>query len=876
MKSILTLFLISFQFLFAATASANNQYSAPPSDSTIVFHVAGVCEMCKKRIETAAMGKGVTIASWDMQGKHLTVTYNPARTKPGKIKARISDAGYDTDSQKADDRTYTQLPECCRYREFSSMEEMYKMQTDTIVVMEVDTTDKAAGALAILPAEVYGTVSERDKDGQLKPLQGASVVWLGTGMGTSTDSTGSFRLNRKSEQQKLVISYVGLQTDTVTVNHKGEVQAVLSSGKNLQAIRVSAGGRPSVFVSSYEPVRKIIISQKELQKAACCNLSESFETNPSVDVSFNDAVTGSKQIQLLGLSGNYTQLTVENMPGPRGLATAQGLNFIPGTWIESIQLVKGTGSVANGFESMAGQINVELKKPQTSERLYANAYVNDFGKTDLNLNLSQKVGQKWGTTLLLHNAFLNNSSIDFNGDGFRDLPTGNLFSAVNRWQFTNNKGLTAHMGVKFLDDRKTGGQTIFNPTRHKFSTDVYGLQIDTRRAEAFGKIGYVFPEKLHKSIGLQVSAFRHEQDSYFGLTTYDGEQKNLYSNLIYQSHIGSDRHRFRTGISLVYDQYREAFNTQDFQRNEAVSGGFFEYTFSPSTTFNLVAGVREDYNSLYGWFTTPRLHVRYQPFTGTVIRGSVGRGQRTANIFAENNSVLVSSRSVNILTSTTGKAYGLNPEVAWNKGVSVDQKLRLFNRAATISAEFFRNDFSDQVVVDMEDPSEVRFYNLQGDSYANSFQSEVSFEPLRKLTLRLAYRYFDVKTTYGNQLLQRPFTAKHRGFANLAYEISNWKFDYTLSANGRKRLPSTTDLPETYKRDAYAPAYTVMNAQISKTLGKNKNIDLYIGGENLTNFFQKDVITAAEQPFSKYFDASQVWGPVNGRMLYGGFRFTLK
>lgn len=875
MKSILTLFLISFQVLFASTAFANNHFSAPPSDSTIVFHVNGVCEMCKKRIEAAAMGKGVTTASWDMQGKHMTVTYNPSRTKPEKIKARIADAGYDTDSQKAEDRTYTQLPECCRYREFSSMEEMYKMQADTIVVMEVDTTTVQTTEIK-LSTEVYGVVSERAKDGQRKPLQGASVVWLETGVGTSTDSTGRFRLNRSGEQQKLVISYVGLQTDTVTVNHTGDVQAELSSGKNLQAIRVSAGGRPSVFVSAYEPVRKIIISQKELQKAACCNLSESFETNPSVDVSFNDAVTGSKQIQLLGLSGNYTQLTVENMPGPRGLATAQGLNFIPGTWIESIQLVKGTGSVANGFESMAGQINVELKKPATSEKLYANAYVNDFGKTDLNLNLTQKVGKKWASTLLLHNAFLNNSNIDFNGDGFRDLPTGNLFSAVNRWQFTNDNGLTAHMGVKFLDDRKTGGQTAFDPARHKLSTDVYGLQIDTRRAEAFGKIGYVFPEKPHKSIGLQVSAFRHEQDSYFGLTTYDGDQKNLYSNLIYQSHIGSDKHRFRTGISLVYDQYKEAFNTQRFQRNETVSGGFFEYTFSPSSTFDVVAGLREDYNSLYGWFTTPRLHVRYQPFTGTVIRGSVGRGQRTANIFAENNSVLVSSRAVQILSATTGKAYGLNPEVAWNKGISVDQKFRLFNRSATLSAEFFRNDFTNQIVVDMEDPAAVTFYNLQGDSYANSFQSELSLEPLRKLTLRLAYRYFDVKTTYGNQLLERPFTAKHRGFANLAYEISNWKFDYTISANGRKRLPSSVGLPQAYKRDAYAPAYTLMNAQISKTLGKNKNIDLYIGGENLTNFFQQDVITSADQPFGQYFDASQVWGPVNGRMLYAGFRFTLK
>ncbi|RYZ56354.1 MAG: TonB-dependent receptor, partial [Chitinophagaceae bacterium] len=677
MKTVIIFLFTSFFVSFSTPLFANESYQ-PPADSTIVFHVAGVCEMCKKRIEAAAQGKGVALATWDMQGKHLTVRYNPRKTNPAKIKTRIAVAGYDTDDQQADDATYKQLPECCRYREFSSMEEMSRMQADTVVVWEMDSTTGTTPQNAI-PAEVKGSVSSHDGSGQPKPLQGASVVWLGSGEGTATDSTGRFQLKRSGGQEYLVISFVGLQTDTIRVSNATEIAAVLSSGKDLKAIRVSAGNRPSTFVSSYEPVRKIIITQKELQKAACCNLSESFETNPSVDVSFNDAVTGSRQVQLLGLSGNYTQLTVENMPGPRGLATAQGLNFIPGTWIESIQLVKGTGSVANGFESMAGQINVELKKPATSERLYANVYVNDFGKTDLNLNLSKKIGKRWATTLLLHNAFLTNNKIDFNGDGFRDMPTGNLFSGVNRWSYTDSNGFTAQLGVKFLNDKKTGGQTAFNPAAHKLSTDVYGLQIATRRAEAFGKLGYVFPGQSHKSIGLQIAAFNHRQDSYFGLTTYDGEQQNLYANLIYQSQIGSKAHRFRTGLSLVYDKFKEQLNADAFQRREAVSGGFFEYTFSPTTTFDLVAGIREDYNNLYGWAATPRLHLRYQPFTGTVIRGSLGRGQRTANIFAENNSVLVSSRTVQVLPSTNGKAYGLSPEIAWNKGVSVDQKFRLFN-----------------------------------------------------------------------------------------------------------------------------------------------------------------------------------------------------
>ncbi|HEV7620631.1 MAG TPA: TonB-dependent receptor, partial [Flavisolibacter sp.] len=674
---------------------------------------------------------------------------------------------------------------------------------------------------------------------------------------------------------RLIVSFSGYKSDTISVSPANEIKIILATGRQLQEVKVTTG-RASTYINSFDPIRATIIGKNELFRAACCNLSESFETNPSVDVSYNDAVTGSKQIQLLGLSGTYTQLTVENLPGPRGLATSLGLNSIPGSWIESIQLIKGTGSVANGYESIAGQINVELKKPQTSEKLFANIYENDFGKTDFNLNLSQKPGKKWSTVLLLHDDFLNNKGLDFNKDGFRDLPTGNLFSAVNRWTYENNKGLMSQFGIKILDDKKTGGQVNYDPSQDKYSSSVYGLGINTKRIEGFGKLGYVFPQKKYTSIGLQLSAFDHQQDSYFGLTNYNGHQQNFYANLIFQSIIGNSKNKFRTGLSFVHDKYDEAFNSNNYKRIEQTPGGFFEYTYSPSEKFDVVAGIREDHNNLYGWFSTPRLNVRYQPLTGTTVRASIGRGQRTANIFAENNSVFVSARKINIISSGTGKAYGLDPEVAWNKGISIDQKLRLFNKNSLFSVEYFRNDFVNQVIVDLENPREVNFYNLQGKSYSNSFQAELSSELIHKLNIRLAYRYFDVNTTYSGKLSERPLTAKSRAFANLDYELHGWKFDYTINYTGSKRIPSTIGNPIAYQRDNFSPSYIMMNAQLSKTLGKKSNIDLYIGAENLTNYFQKDIIIAADQPFSTYFDASLVWGPSSGRMFYGGLRFSIK
>lgn len=843
-------------------AFSNTQAQSPTKDTAVSFPVAGVCGQCKDRIETALQMRGVKSADWDVDTHILNVVFDATKTDLDKIHTKIASVGHDTPLKKADDKVYENIASCCHYRD---PELQHDDHSGDIPALNSDHH-------LDLTNNVVGIVLEEDSKGNFNPLEGASIMWLENNSGTSTNKEGIFSLPKTGET--LVISYTGYESDTIKVTGNDQVKVVLSDGKQLKAVTVTSG-RAALYINTKDPFRTQVITQRELLKAACCNLSESFETNPSVDVSYNDAVTGSKQIQLLGLSGNYTQLTVENLPGPRGIATAMGLSSIPGTWIESIQLMKGTGSVVNGFESIAGQINVELKKPLTAEKLLANVYVNDQGKTDLNLNLSKIVNKRWSTALLLHDAFFNNKKLDINHDGFRDAPTGNLFTGLNRWQYDDGKGFSMQFGAKLLLDDKTGGQTDFENS-DKFSTTKYGLNINTKRVEGFAKMGYIFPQKKYKSMGLQLSAFDHNQKSYFGLTNYDAHQTNFYSNFIYQSIIGNSNHTFRTGMSLQSDKYDEQFLVKDYNRNEVVTGGFFEYTFKPNDRFNVVAGIREDYNSIYGWFTTPRLNARYEPVNGTVFRMSVGRGQRTANIFAENNGALVSSRKVIITESNAKGAYGLNPEVSWNKGIGLDQKFRLFSRNANLGLDFFRNDFQNQVVVDMTDPRSLKFYNLDGKSYSNSLQAEVNFIPVKNLDVRLAYRYFDVKTTYSGELKEKPFTAKNRAFANLGYSVNNWKFDYTVSLTGEKRLPSTAANPEEYRMPSSSPSYTLMNAQITHSFGKDKEFDAYVGGENLTNFFQKKAIIAADDPFGPYFDASMVWGPLSGRMFYVGLRYKIK
>ena len=849
-------YLVALCFLFINIISYA-QYTNTSNLTKTSLKVFGVCGMCKDRIEEAVKIKGVKLGVWDEDTKMLKLEYDSTKTSLKTIQLKIVAVGHDLEDLKAKQDVYEALPDCCHYRDEANIHH---------------DEEKAVAETAF----VKGLVLETTITGKFEPIKNASVYWAGTTIGVVTDSFGVFNIPAQDTVNKLVISYVGYKADTLEVKNGKELHVIMASKNDMNSVTVFS--RPdAMFIANLNTIRTQVMTGGELLKAACCNLSESFETNPSVDVSYNDAVTGSKQIQLLGISGNYTQLTVENLPGPRGLATPLGLNSIAGPWIESIQLTKGVGSVANGFESIAGQINVELKKPETAEKILANVYVNDFGKTDLNLNVAHKINAKWSTGLLLHDNFINNTKLDMNSDGFRDIPTGNQFSLVNRYKFDNSKGVLAQFGFKVLTDDKTGGEVAFNPALHKNTNQQYGIGIKTERYEFFGKLGYVFPQQQFKSIGLQFNAIDHAQNSYFGLTNYNAKQQTVYGNLIYQSIINSTINKFRTGISVQYDKYNEDFKSINYTRKEIVPGAFFEYTYTPNEKFSLVAGLRGDNNNLYGAFLTPRLNMRYEPIKGTTIRVSAGRGQRTANIFAESNSVFVSAREVNIITNTSTKAYGLSPEIAWNKGISIDQKFRLFYNNASLGVDFFRNDFENQVVVDLEDPRAVSFYNLKGKSFSNSFQAELNFEPVQKFDIRIAYRYFNVMQDFNGKLIERPFISRNRAFISFDYATENsWKFNYTLTYNGSKRITSTKQNPLDYQLPTASPSYILMNAQVTKTIGKKWPIDFYTGIENISNFMQQNPIVAAAAPFSPYFDASMVWGPISGRMLYVGWRMKIK
>ncbi|MBP3943067.1 carboxypeptidase-like regulatory domain-containing protein [Sphingobacteriaceae bacterium WQ 2009] len=850
------LLLISSLFFYGADLNAASYLS----DTTALLHVAGNCDMCKQRIEKASLSlPAVKKAVWQSETQQLQITFQPEKTTLSDIRQAIAAVGHDVDSIKAPTEVYDKLHSCCLYPRLGEENTLHaKMPT-------------------VASNQLLGVVVRADSHGNLTPLVGATIAYEGFPTATlQTDAEGIFKLTLANESPILVVSYTGMQPLRITVKNIKNTLVIQAKDNVLEEVIVQ-GNRQTAYLSKISPLRIEVITAKDLLKAACCDLSESFETNATVDVASSDAISGAKQIQLLGLGGSYTQLTVENLPGPRGLAIPLGLNSIAGPWIESIQVSKGVGSVANGYESMAGQINVELKKPQNSEQLYFNSYANSMGRKDFNLNLAHKISNNWSVGVLLHDNISTKKDMDVTKNGFRDLPTGNLFSGINRWAYQNDKGFMAQFGVKYLKDDRTGGAISFDPSEDKGSTTTYGLGFDIQRMEAFAKLGYIFPTRKQRSIGLQLSTSDYDQKSYFGITSYKADQQNYYANLLFQDIIGSSAHKYRIGASLTSDRYTEQVDAQLYERRETVSGIFGEYTFSPSEKFDAVLGMRGDYNSLYGWFATPRIQLHYAPTMGTDLRVSAGRGQRTANIFAENTALFASSRTWRIQhNNDLTKAYGLSPEVSWNMGFSIDQQVNLLGRPLGISLELFHTNFQNQVVVDYENPREVSFYNLAGSSYSNSFQAEMKYTPLKGLDLRMAYKWMDVQTDYNTGRASKPLIAKNRGLLNLSYATNNgWNMDYTLHIVGQKRLPSTAENPAQYQLGTHSKTYQTMNAQVSKTVGKRKNFTLYIGGENLTNYFQKTPIIAADQPFGDYFDSSLVWGPLTGRMFYTGIRFHI-
>ena len=704
---------------------------------------------------------------------------------------------------------------------------------------------------------------------QLKPLYGAKVKLVGSKDGVITDDDGQFELILpRVLPDTLIISARGYFSDTIPVTKNDRFTAfniVLFSEQLLPEVIVGYRKNTS-SISRLKVLHVEELTSSELRKAACCNLGESFETNASVDVNMTDAVSGAKKIRMMGLEGIYTQIQLENMPFLRGIESSFGLETIPGSWIESIQITKGAGNVVNGYESMAGLINLEIAKPETMDRFYFNTYQNRMGKSEINLMSGIELNEKWSTGIF---AYLSSQwgQLDENSDEFMDMPMGSYAAFLGRLDYEGEK-MEAKLGMNIHLDTKLGGQigSVDKPNAFGWNNDwdtdpsKFGLQINSNHINVFSKTGF-FGKHPSQSIGI-ITKWKYEMiDGNFGNRFFAGEEKRAYVNIIYDDIIKTSDHKIKTGLSYNYIDIRQSTSdslTSD--RIENVPGSFFEYTYT-GPRLTSVIGARYDYHLIFGEQFVPRAHLKYKLTERTDLRFTSGKGWRIPNYIIDNVSLLANSFA-------WISPDEIRPEVSWNVGGSVFQEFKMKHSPATLTVDFYRTWFENQLVVDREN-NQVRFFNLENQSVSNSFQAELSIEPLRRFVIRAAYKYLDVRSLFGDSLQAKVMIPKHRGFLNLAYSTRNkrWDYDLTLSVFGRSRLAASPQ-----SNDGFSAIFPRLNAQVTY---KMKRLDLYVGGENLTNYTQQNPIIEPENPFGPNFDATRVWGPIIGYNVYFGTRFAI-
>lgn len=730
-----------------------------------------------------------------------------------------------------------------------------------------------AAPSCIYAQSISGVVKVKRSSGDSEPLPYATVYWPKAKISVETDEKGRFTLNSKRDGEAVLIAtYIGYSKDTVVIeNGKNFAEFILMEDNELNAVKV-LGKQQGNYLSKVTPVKTEVISAAGLCKMACCNLAESFENSASVTVGYSDAITGARQIRLLGLSGIYTQMLDENRPVMRGIASPFGLSYIPGQWLESIQIAKGPSSVVNGLEAITGQINLEHRKPTAEQPFFLNLFLGSSLRSEANVASSLQLNKKWSTVILGHFS-TDPKGHDGNHDGFRDEPISRQFNIANRWLYQSDGGVQVRFGFKALYDDRLAGENGFSKDTPR-SLDIWGSNIKNKGLNGFFKLGIPLDKDNVQNIAVVADFSHHSLDSYFGMKDYNATQNSAFMNLMYQN-TKNENHKFTLGISGQYDNIDETlsdffFVGPDQMRNmlypgrvESSVGVYGEYTYHYGEKLSVVTGLRLDNNSEHGVLFTPRFNLKYSFVPDLVFRANVGRGFRSANIVADNLGMLSTGRAIVIDDK-------LDMEDAWTYGANITGYFPLGEgEKASLSFDYFRTDFNKQVIVDQErDYSKVWAYNLDGPSYTNTYQVDFNMEPLERFTTLATFRYTDSKVSlHGKGLTERALTSRYKGVLNLQYatRMNKWTFDFTAQLNGPSRIPD-------FAGGGESPVYGMLFAQVTKKL---KNLEIYVGGENLTNYRQKHPIISADHPYSPDFNSTVIWGPLMGIKVYAGIRLTI-
>lgn len=728
----------------------------------------------------------------------------------------------------------------------------------------------------LLPFSIAGqSISGKVVNDLGESLMSANVYWLGTSVSTSTDENGAFEIiTEQITDKRLIVSYVGYSPDTIEVGNQTFIEFKLSEINTMGEIVVK-GQKDGVIFSNVNEIKTEQLTQTELKKAACCDLAGCFGTQSSVESQTTNVITNSKELRILGLSGVYNQVLIDGFPMIQGLSYTYGISGIPGTLVDNIFISKGANSVLQGYESISGQINVITKDPDNSDKLSLNAFINSFEEKHFNADYAFKKGQ-WSNLTAVHSV-QPAKSVDRDEDNFLDVPALTRYMVMNKLKYgkEQNWGWSSEIGLRFLNEKRVGGQVDFDATTDQGSATTYGQTVQINQPEFWSKTNYRLDDKHNFSF--YASAFRQDQESYFGTVKYDAQQTNFYSNAQYE--LTYKEHTLKTGGSFRHLNLNEdvAFTNNDLQRTyagnynrqENIPGVFAENTLRfLEGKLSLMTGIRSDFHNEFGTIVTPRMLLKYDLSSKSTIRANIGTGWRTVNLFSENINLLVSSRDI-IFEET------LQPEKAMNYGINYLHKLETDNLSGYLSADYYRTDFQNQIFPDYDtDATKAIIKNYEGTSVGNGFQVELYLRIKKQFEVKAGYNYLDVYRMNGEIKELLPFNTKHKLLGTFSYKPLSNKYHFDMNAHwyGQQRLPNTQSNPVEFQRPDFSADYTIVNAQFTYNF---KKTEVYIGCENIFDFRQEQPIISWENPFSPYFDTSSVWGPTRGRELYIGVRYSM-
>ena len=755
-----------------------------------------------------------------------------------------------------------------------------------------------------------------------QPLIGASLYWKNTTAGASTATDGSFSLKRVSGFETLVVDYIGYDVVEMLIDSRDMNNITIElqpSAVDIDEVVVEGQQRGN-YAKTGGITRQEQISFAGLCKMACCSLAESFENSASVTVGYSDAISGARQIKMLGLAGTYTQILDENRPIMQGAGAAYGLSYTPGMWLNSIQVSKGVASVTAGHEAITGQINLEHRKPTDDERFFLNLYFDSELRPEINVSSAIPLTKdKSLSTVIMAHGSLDTATHDMNNDGFVDMPKANQINVANKWLWQNAGGVQLRWGWKVVNENRVGGalgykKNLYDQMLADPLNTPYGSKIHNRNINAYAKLGIPIGyertftgdpnDAVQNNIAMILDYDNYLTDSYFGVNTVDVVENAFRFNATY-AHYFTQRSSLNAGVSAYARMMDNNYLQQSVAEDGVINaewpfagkstliepGVFAEYTYNIEEKFSLVVGLRGDYSIVNGdyyyqsdklkgqFLVTPRSHIRWSITPRTTLRASAGMGYRRQNLVTDNIWMMTTSRNIKITDLND------DMEAAATFGGSLSQTFRLAgDDQTTISFDYFRTQFFNTMIFDQETADNtILIYNSKGKSFTDNYQVDFNWTPFRGFDLFATFRYTNAKMTVerdGKEILvERPLTSRYKGLINIQYAVSRWVFDVTAQLNGPVRLPELQgDMVAAVEKPNLSPIYPMFFAQVSY---KISNLTLYLGCENIANYVQghnghgQAPILGSDASYAEGFNSSAVWGPLMGRKFYIGLRLNI-